>query len=40
MKINDDIKTNKLELSKLIYELKSTSQTWLLKKAGELEVSS
>lgn len=37
LKINDNIGNNTLELSKLISELKSTSQEWLLKKALELE---
>ncbi len=39
LKINDDIKSNGHEISKLISDLKSTSQTWLLRKAQELEVS-
>jgi hypothetical protein len=39
LKLNDDIKSNGHEISKLISDLKSTSQTWLLRKAQELEVS-
>jgi hypothetical protein len=39
LKMNDDIKSNGHEISKLISDLKSTSQTWLLRKAQELEVS-
>jgi len=37
LKINDNIENKVFEISELISELKSTSQTWLLKKALELE---
>lgn len=37
LKINDDKEKKVFELSELIKKLKSTSQTWLLKKAMELE---
>jgi hypothetical protein len=39
LKINDNVKSSGFEISELISELKSASQTWLLKKANELEVS-
>lgn len=37
LKINDDPQNNSFEISELISELKSTSLSWLLKKAEELE---
>lgn len=37
LKINDNPQQNVFEISELIDELKSTSQTWLLKKALELD---
>lgn len=37
LKINDNIENKGFEISELISELSTTSQTWLLKKAYELE---
>ena len=39
MKLNDNIGKNIFDVTQLIYELKSTSQTWILKKAQELNLS-